>query len=126
MSRPLPKWMVLAAALALAACSSPAAGPDRPASYIYATEDHKALSKRVRMQQQLTAVAFPILRSAQGFCGDEIRLSHGLTVARECTYRVRNPLTMKTEEGESWAMLLNPRMVVAVTEEPLTPDEPEE
>lgn len=43
----------------------------------------------------------------------------GLVVVRECSYRVRNPLTMKTEEGKSWAILMNPRVVVAVTEQPL-------
>lgn len=83
MSPRLPKWMVLVAALALAGCSAPTLGPDRPASHIYATADYKAPGARVRMQQRLAAVAFPLLRSALPLCGDSTRPSHGLSVAAE-------------------------------------------
>lgn len=44
----------------------------------------------------------------------------GLVVLRECRYRIRNPMTMKVEEGESWALLLNPQKIVAITETPQT------
>ncbi|MCH8205335.1 MAG: hypothetical protein IID09_09230 [Candidatus Hydrogenedentes bacterium] len=40
----------------------------------------------------------------------------GLVVLRECRYRIRNPLTMKVEDGQSSAVLLNPRSIVAATD----------
>lgn len=83
MSRQPPIWMIAAAALALAACSAPAATPDRPAPYFFASADQNAVDHRVGMQQRLNAVSFPILRSAQPFCGEKTRLSHGLSVAQE-------------------------------------------
>ncbi len=51
---------------------------------------------------------------------DYLGRHEGLVVVRECRYRIRNPLTMKVEEDESWAILLNPEAVVAVTEAPQT------
>ncbi len=51
---------------------------------------------------------------------DYLERHEGLVVIRECRYRIRNPLTMKVEEDESWAILLNPKKVVAVTETPQT------
>ncbi len=86
MSRHLPLWMIVAAALALAACSAPAATPDRPAPFFFASADQNAVDRRVGMQQRLNAVAFPILRSAQRFCGERTRLSHGLSVAKEAPF----------------------------------------
>ncbi len=47
---------------------------------------------------------------------DYLARHEGLVVVRECRYRIRNPLTMKVEEGESWAVLLNPQSIVAATE----------
>lgn len=51
---------------------------------------------------------------------DYLERHEGLVVIRECRYRIRNPLTMKVEEDESWAILLSPKKVVAVTETPQT------
>ena len=51
---------------------------------------------------------------------DYLARHEGLVVVRECRYRIRNPMTMKVEEDESWAILLNPQAVVAVTETPQT------
>lgn len=47
---------------------------------------------------------------------DYLARHEGLVVLRECRYRIRNPMTRKVEDGESWAVLLNPLMIVAVTE----------
>ena len=51
---------------------------------------------------------------------DYITRHEGLVVLRECRYRIRNPKTMKVEEGESWALLVNPQKIVAITERPQT------
>lgn len=51
---------------------------------------------------------------------DYIARHDGLIVLRECRYRVRNRMTMKVEKGESWALLMNPQNIVAVTEGPQT------
>lgn len=51
---------------------------------------------------------------------DYITRHEGLVVLSECRYRIRNPLTMKVEEGETWALLLNPQKIVAITEAPQT------
>lgn len=51
---------------------------------------------------------------------DYLARHEGLVVVRECRYRIRNPMTMKVEEDEAWAILLNPEAVVAVTEAPQT------
>lgn len=83
MIRRPPIWMIPAAALALAACSAPVATPDRPAPFFFASADQNAVDRRLGLQQRLNAVAFPILRSAQPFCGERTRLSHGLSVAAE-------------------------------------------
>ena len=114
MSRRLQKGMLLAAALTLAGCSAPTVGPDRPASHIYATADHKAPGKRVRMQQRLDAVAFPILRSAQPFCADSTRPSHGLSVAAE------DPFAHVNEHayGERTRRGGNPRILYTVPDSP--------
>lgn len=86
MSRQPPIWIILAAALALAACSAPVAAPDRPAPFFFASADQNAVSHRLGRQQRLNAVAFPILRSAQPFCGERTKLSHGLSVAQESPF----------------------------------------
>jgi hypothetical protein len=83
MSRRLPIWMILAATLVLAACSASRATPDRPAPFFYASGNQNVVDQRVGMQQRLNAVAFPILRSAQRYCGTRTRLSHGLSVAKD-------------------------------------------
>ena len=54
---------------------------------------------------------------------DYLARHEGLVVLRECRYRIRNPLTMKVEDGQSWAVLLNPRSIVAVTERSHTGEE---
>ena len=47
---------------------------------------------------------------------DYLARHEGLVVLRECRYRIRNPMTRKVEDGESWAILLNARAIVAATE----------
>ncbi len=54
---------------------------------------------------------------------DYLARHEGLVVLRECRYRIRNPMTRKVEDGESWAMLLNARAIVAVTERSQTGEE---
>lgn len=54
---------------------------------------------------------------------DYLARREGFVVVRECRYRIRNPLTMKVEENESWALLLNSRSIVAVTERSQTGEE---
>lgn len=114
MSRRPPNWMVLAVALTLAGCSAPSVGPDRPASHIYATVDHKAPGKRVRMQQWLAAVAFPLLRSARPFCGDSTRPSHGISVAGDDPFADVNEYAYgeRTRQGSA------PRILYTVADSP--------
>lgn len=91
MRRRLPTWLILAAALVLAACSAQRATPDRPAPFFFDSPDQNAIDQRLGPQQRLNAVAFPILRAAQRFCGERTRLSHGLSVAQDSPFAGANP-----------------------------------
>lgn len=62
------------------------------------------------------AVQGVVLIRLGGRLSDYLARHEGLVVLRECRYRIRNPLTRKVEEAESWAVILNPRSIVAATE----------
>jgi len=106
--------MVLAAALALTACAAPTAMPDRPAPFVLAGADQNGFNQRLRMQQRLTAVAFPLLRSAHRFCNGWTRLSHGLSVAGENPFADANEFAYEERARRS----NNPSILYTVPDSP--------
>ncbi len=75
-------WILSVAAAALAACGTTGALPDQQAPSVLSAVDSVTLEHRLRDPRRLGAAAFPILRAARAFCGENTRPYYGLSAAK--------------------------------------------